>query len=1142
MAIRFGGGVVFGDVTPGGPVAPGSLGVGVSLVQQAQAQASTPTGSVLFNGSNQRLTVPSNAGFNFGTGDFTVEAWVYMPTISGNQNILIYAWGATNSTSSFQIYTSSGVVTGYVFNGSSSPSANGPSNLIAGQWNHIALVRNSNNLTVYINGVGGTSVNIGSISLNDNASSVFYAGCNYGPGNYFSGYISNLRVVKGTAVYTTNFTPSTTPLTAVTGTQLLTCQSSSSITDASTNALTITNNGTAVASSSNPFIGGSVSFNGTNQSLTVPANNNLTLSGNFTVEGWVYLNSVSAAQPIMAYGTSGSATNLLFLFNPTVGLRWYYSGATSDINQGSTAGWASNTWYHIAAVRNGSTITLYRNGTSVASGTASTTYGSGFTLSVGGSVGDSVYFNGNISNFRVVNGTAVYTANFTPSTTPLTAIAGTALLTCQSATSATTDASSYNIALTNVGSATATGLSPFSIVGTAVTQTYVPDSPNILSVVGSTSSVAVVFEPPAFNGGSTITSFTVTLISSANTSTSTVLTQSVGSTVTFSGLPNSTYTARAYATNAVGTSVASYPYSDITGTKLTAQLLAVAGGGGGGGGAGPGDGGGGGGGGGLLYGSTSLIAGSTYTVTVGAGGTGGTGNSAPGNPGSNSMFASFTAIGGGGGATNSFNPASATAYAGKTGGSGGGGTGGGPQSIQGAGGLACGSSGAGLAGTQGYPGGKGWPSGQYGGGGGGGGATSAGGDSAPGGRGGPGGSGYTWTYTGSTYAGGGGGATDYAGGTLGVGGPGGGGNGGSYTGTLAVAGTAGTGGGGGGSHAPVASGGNGGLGGGGVVAVAYQSATQQFQGGTMTPGSANPAAPGYYVHAFTSSGSLSPYTPPTTVTAQYLVVAGGAGGGDNCGGGGGGAGGLLVGSASLVIGSAYTITVGSGGAGGAPNTGRGSNGGTSSLSGSGITTVTATGGGGGGGGCRAPAAPPGVAQPGGSGGGSGFNGSFGTGTPGQGYPGSGATNNGVPGGFLGGAGGGAGGAGVSPSPTSAGAGGAGYTWTYTGSTYAGGGGGAAVFGGKSGGAGGAGGGGSGVTNPGGCGGLTGGAGGAGTGGGGGGGTSSPGNGGAGGSGVVILAVPTAGYPGSAPGATVSTPGSAPGMTVLKYTSSGSYTA
>lgn len=259
-------------------------------------------------------------------------------------------------------------------------------------------------------------------------------------------------------------------------------------------------------------------------------------------------------------------------------------------------------------------------------------------------------------------------------------------------------------------------------------------------------------------------------------------------------------------------------------------------------------------------------------------------------------------------------------------------------------------------------------------------------------------------------------------------------------------------------------------------------------------------------------------------TASYLVVAGGGGGGSSSvGAAGGGAGGLRTGTQSISPGTTYTVTVGAGGGGG-PATGSGAAG--SDGSNSVFSSITSTGGGGGAGSGSTISG-----RNGGSGGGGMFISSAGgTGVAGQGNNGgTGSSSN-----YAGGGGGGAGAVGGNASGVTPGNGGNGSASSITGSsvTYAGGGGGA----GNTAGAGGTGGGGAGV--------AFGGNGTSGTanlgGGGGGGGWSPLGTGGSGGSGVVIISVPTASYSGTHTGSpTVTTSGS---NTILKFTSSGSYTA
>jgi hypothetical protein len=285
---------------------------------------------------------------------------------------------------------------------------------------------------------------------------------------------------------------------------------------------------------------------------------------------------------------------------------------------------------------------------------------------------------------------------------------------------------------------------------------------------------------------------------------------------------------------------------------------------------------------------------------------------------------------------------------------------------------------------------------------------------------------------------------------------------------------------------------------------------------------------------------------PTTYSADFLVIAGGGSGGggkDNgFGGGGGGAGGYRNsystetsgggGSSETELtfdrGIVYTITVGAGGA--TITNGIGNNGSNSSISGTGITTITSTGGGGGGGGFQS---SPNNGVAGGSGGGSvnDNSNSFGLGTANQGFNGGLGTS----GNTHSGGGGGAGAVGAAGT-LSGGAGGTGLASSITGSSVTRGGGGGGTVSGTASGGGGAGGG----NGP-----STGSNGTANTGGGGGGGmggtsgSGSHGTGGSGGSGVVILRMLTSKYSGTTTGSpTVSTSGS---DTILTYTGSGTYT-
>lgn len=290
------------------------------------------------------------------------------------------------------------------------------------------------------------------------------------------------------------------------------------------------------------------------------------------------------------------------------------------------------------------------------------------------------------------------------------------------------------------------------------------------------------------------------------------------------------------------------------------------------------------------------------------------------------------------------------------------------------------------------------------------------------------------------------------------------------------------------------------------------------------------------------------------ITINYVAVAGGGGGGR----GGGGAGGVLIGSTTVTVGDTINLTVGRGGVGGTAPLYVGTAGSNTTISGNTISTITSVGGGGGGGGGITTS--PAWGKPGGSGGGGGggtaaqptaFGVAFGApgavgvaGTQGfPGRPGDPASTPTINRNWAAGGGGGAGAAGTAgtstvPANTNVtgvgGPGGAGVTWPINNGIYGGGGGGAASspVGGipsfsMTQGTGGAGGGGNagplGGTGSNGCNNR----------GGGGGGTWNA-TAGLGGTGFIGLAILTRCYPGSAPGASVTTPPVSPGYTVLGY--------
>ena len=221
-------------------------GVNISGLNITSPAAVINSGSLVFNGSNQYLNTPSSSAFAFGTNDFTMETWIYPTNLSGR------LWFFSSNTDNVDLNGNGGIF--YFGPGGLYYSATNTV-ISVGTWHHIALVRASGTITLYVNGSSVMSQNgIGYNSTSNRAIDIAYS-ASQGNG-YFTGRMSNFRIVSGTALYTgSTITVPTTPLSAVSGTQLLlnTTNDANFLKDSSTNNFTVTNNGSVTSSALNPF-------------------------------------------------------------------------------------------------------------------------------------------------------------------------------------------------------------------------------------------------------------------------------------------------------------------------------------------------------------------------------------------------------------------------------------------------------------------------------------------------------------------------------------------------------------------------------------------------------------------------------------------------------------------------------------------------------------------------------------------------------------------------------------------------------------------------------------------------------------------------------------------------------------------------
>jgi len=413
-----------------------------------------PTGgSSLFDGSGDYLTTATDTDLIIGTNDFTIEFWVYLNSFSGYP--IIFDRRASSANNQVLETQTNGKFRWY---SGGSFRIESDTAITTGSWNHIAIVRASGTTKMMLNGSYQSTTY--SDSTNYSGSSVILGKHYTNASSYVDGYISNYREVIGTALYQTSNT------------------------------------------------GGSTYFDGTDDHIKVANNTSFALgTGDFTIEMWVNFTTTSlesgSNRRIFCLDEGGNAVdNLQICIDDgsyrTNGDLFLYSNS----DQGYLGVDIRSGWHHIAIVRNSGTLKFYLDGVEKDSNSNTQDYspggGTGPRPIFGQRGDDKGDYHGYISNFRMVVGTAVYTSNFTPSTSALTDITNTQLLTCQNSTGTITDNSSHSHSLSVHGNTQADTTHPFSnyysiptIPLTAISNTKLLTCQNITGSISDASGNSI---------------------------------------------------------------------------------------------------------------------------------------------------------------------------------------------------------------------------------------------------------------------------------------------------------------------------------------------------------------------------------------------------------------------------------------------------------------------------------------------------------------------------------------------------------------------------------------------------------------------------------------------------------------------------
>ena len=406
-------------------------------------------------------SLDGDVNFPVGTFDidsslWTLECFLYQTGRSSNNGqaqSVVSSWGGSDSERRYRIHCDNGYVglsaspDGFNFYGNIVDSGQIPLNT----WQHCAWQRNGTVINIFRN---GSIVATGSAGAINPVNAHVVGKSNNGNFN-FNGYIDDLRILHGINLYTSSYTVPTSELTKdivatssvvdtrshshvwnypdiykarradswpdlVYDTQIaLYLPFNGSLTDFSSYGHTVSAVGDAAVTTSPFQLHASCAFDGNGDLLTVPHNNIFDFGGNdFTIEGFINPTTAAGVQGVYSQwgGTGSRSFKVVISTNAKLEINGSKDGSTgTQVNQIASTGLELNTFSHFAVTREGSNFRIFINGVNRGTTTDSgALYNSSANIAIGGNRADQTTntLHGNLEDFRVINGLALYTTAF----------------------------------------------------------------------------------------------------------------------------------------------------------------------------------------------------------------------------------------------------------------------------------------------------------------------------------------------------------------------------------------------------------------------------------------------------------------------------------------------------------------------------------------------------------------------------------------------------------------------------------------------------------------------------------------------------------------------------------------------------------